>query len=168
MLATEAPFQAEVELPDGQRVVLHGYADRLELDHEGRVVVVDLKTGKDPVSGADLAVHPQLGLYQLAVEHGALDAARRARRAGPPPAESGGAELWQLAPGRRPAACGCSSSRPSSPTTTGTAPVERQLHGRRRRGCARSASRRAPGEPLLATATSRRLCPAQIAGTVLS
>ena len=35
-------------LPDGEQVALRGYADRLELDDDGRVVVVDLKTGKYP------------------------------------------------------------------------------------------------------------------------
>ena len=48
VLATEQDMRAEVTLPDGQRVVLTGYADRLEIDDAGRVVVVDLKTGKYP------------------------------------------------------------------------------------------------------------------------
>jgi len=67
LVATEVPLRAEVDLPDGQRVLLHGYADRLELDADGRVVVVDLKTGKTTPTQADIAEHPQLGLYQLAV-----------------------------------------------------------------------------------------------------
>ena len=52
---------------------LHGYADRLELDEDGRVVVVDLKTGKYPPTDQEVERHPQLGLYQLAVDHGAAD-----------------------------------------------------------------------------------------------
>ena len=44
-------MRAEVTLPDGQVVRLHGYADRLELDEDGRVVVVDLKTSKYPPTG---------------------------------------------------------------------------------------------------------------------
>ncbi len=62
-------------LPDGQVVRLHGYADRLELDEDGRVVVVDLKTGKYKPTGPEVERHSQLGLYQLAVDHGAADAA---------------------------------------------------------------------------------------------
>jgi superfamily I DNA/RNA helicase/RecB family exonuclease len=90
VLATEPQVRAEVTLPDGQVVRLHGYADRLELDENGRVVVVDLKTGKYPPSGPEVERHAQLGLYQLAVDHGAADAA--AGR----PVTSGGAELVQL------------------------------------------------------------------------
>ncbi len=90
VLATEPEVRAEVSLPDGQVVRLHGYADRLELDEEGRVVVVDLKTGKYSPSGPEVASHAQLGLYQLAVEHGAAD--ELAGR----PVTSGGAELVHL------------------------------------------------------------------------
>jgi RecB family exonuclease len=79
-----------VTLPDGQVVRLHGYADRLELDEDGRVVVVDLKTGKYLPTGPAVEQHSQLGLYQLAVDHGAADEA--AGR----PVRSGGAELVQL------------------------------------------------------------------------
>ena len=45
LLDTEAKFTAVVELTDGEQVCLTGYADRLELDADGRVVVVDLKSG---------------------------------------------------------------------------------------------------------------------------
>ncbi|WP_109510369.1 ATP-dependent helicase [Nocardioides speluncae] len=90
LIATEPKLRAEVKLPDGQIVRLHGYADRLELDEDGRVVVVDLKTGKYPPTSAEVAGHPQLGLYQLAVDHGAADeVAGREMLAG-------GAELVQL------------------------------------------------------------------------
>src|SRR5690606_24383357 len=54
VLATEQELSAEVTLPDGQRVRLHGFADRLEIDDDGRVVVVDLKTGKYPPADKDL------------------------------------------------------------------------------------------------------------------
>jgi superfamily I DNA/RNA helicase/RecB family exonuclease len=89
-LVSEGRISAQVTLPDGQSVSLHGYVDRLELDENGDVVVVDLKTGKYPPSGTSLPENPQLGLYQLAVDHGAADAA--AGRA----VRSGGAELIQL------------------------------------------------------------------------
>ena len=52
---------------------LFGYADRLELDADGRVVVVDLKTNKAAPTGPGVAKHVQLGVYQYAVDHGALD-----------------------------------------------------------------------------------------------
>jgi RecB family exonuclease len=52
--------------------------------------VVDLKTGKYPPSGPEVEKHPQLGLYQLAVDHGAAD--ELVGR----PVTSGGAELVQL------------------------------------------------------------------------
>ena len=53
--------------------VLAGRVDRLERDDEGRLVVIDLKTGKSQGQGrATSPQHPQLGAYQLAVEAGAL------------------------------------------------------------------------------------------------
>lgn len=95
VLAVEPKIRAEVQLPDGQVVRLHGYADRLELDEDGRVVVVDLKTGKYAPTGPEVQRHSQLGLYQLAVDHGAAD--EHLREAGMEgPGVSGGAELVQL------------------------------------------------------------------------
>ncbi|MGH3369969.1 MAG: RecB family exonuclease, partial [Nocardioidaceae bacterium] len=90
VLATEQRLTAEVTLPDGQLVRLHGYADRLELDEDGDVVVVDLKTSKYPPTDKDLGANPQLGLYQLAVDRGAVDDLLER------PGRSGGAELVQL------------------------------------------------------------------------
>jgi superfamily I DNA/RNA helicase/RecB family exonuclease len=52
--------------------VLNGRVDRLERDAEGRLVVVDLKTGKSKPKDTDMPTHPQLGAYQLAVESGAF------------------------------------------------------------------------------------------------
>ena len=92
LLATERELRAEVTLPDGQRIAVYGYADRLEIDDDGRVVVVDLKTGKYPPTNDEVREHPQLGLYQYAVANGAVDAlldepaVRRGCRAGPPAA----------------------------------------------------------------------------------
>lgn len=93
VIAVEPKMRAEVRLPDGQVVRLHGYADRLELDEDGRVVVVDLKTGKYAPTGPDVVRHSQLGLYQLAVDHGAADEHVPDRDG---PLSSGGAELVQL------------------------------------------------------------------------
>nr|WP_235505587.1 ATP-dependent DNA helicase [Arthrobacter sp. Leaf337] len=53
--------------PETRSAVLRGQVDRLEIDSEGRLVIVDLKTGKRQPSKADLARHPQLGSYQAAV-----------------------------------------------------------------------------------------------------
>jgi len=72
----------------GDDVVLRGRADRLERDADGGVVVVDLKTSKNPPKDKDLPTEPQLGVYQLAVREGAF----AAEHPGPP----GGAELVQL------------------------------------------------------------------------
>jgi superfamily I DNA/RNA helicase/RecB family exonuclease len=90
VVAVEPRMSAEVTLPDGQVVRLHGYADRLELDEDGRVVVVDLKTSKYAPADKDVQSHSQLGLYQLAVDRGAAD--ELVGR----PVTSGGAELVQL------------------------------------------------------------------------
>ena len=69
---------------------LRGFIDRLELDSDGRVHVVDLKTGKKAFSRDDLKEHAQLGTYQLAVRAGALDDQLPGRP------ETGGAELVLL------------------------------------------------------------------------
>ncbi len=71
--------------------VLRGQVDRLEIDAEGRLVIVDLKTGKRQPGKAELERHPQLGAYQAAVLAGGF--------AGPddgPPQLPGGAVLAQL------------------------------------------------------------------------
>lgn len=73
LLATEARFSAVVPMDDGTPVRLTGYADRVELDGSGQVVIVDLKTGRSKPSGPAVKGHTQLALYQLAVEAGALD-----------------------------------------------------------------------------------------------
>jgi RecB family exonuclease len=64
------------------RAEIRGTVDRLERDAEGRLVVVDLKTGASQPRAAELDRNAQLGVYQLAIEAG-----------GEP---SGGAELVQL------------------------------------------------------------------------
>jgi superfamily I DNA/RNA helicase/RecB family exonuclease len=83
-----------VEVLVGERAVLAGRVDRLERDADGRAVVVDLKTGSTKPSKADLARHPQLGVYQLAVALGAF-----AEQHGL--TEPGGAALLQLKTGKK-------------------------------------------------------------------
>ena len=85
VLATEQGFSTEIELGDGERVVLRGYADRLELDADGKVVIVDLKTGRRAPSGPEVQRNRQLALYQYAVDRGAVEGH-----------VTGGAELVQL------------------------------------------------------------------------
>jgi superfamily I DNA/RNA helicase/RecB family exonuclease len=91
LVGTEERFETVVELDSGEQVRLHGYADRVELDADGRVVVVDLKTQKSAPTGPGVQRHVQLGVYQYAVDHGAVD-----RLAPEGHAVSGGAELVQL------------------------------------------------------------------------
>ncbi|WP_025735728.1 ATP-dependent DNA helicase [Mycobacterium genavense] len=57
---------------DGGQVRLRGRVDRLERDGAGRLVIVDIKTGKTPVSKDDAQQHAQLAMYQLAVAEGLL------------------------------------------------------------------------------------------------
>lgn len=89
VVATEVPFEVPVAVPGGT-VTLRGFMDRVELDADGRVHVVDLKTGKTAPKRKDVAEHPQLGTYQLAVREGALDGRLEGRPS------VGGAELVML------------------------------------------------------------------------
>jgi superfamily I DNA/RNA helicase/RecB family exonuclease len=88
LVDTEIGFDVPVEV-EGVTVRLRGFMDRVELDEDGRVHVVDLKTGKSAPAKKDLETHPQLGTYQLAVREGALDGRVETR-------EVGGAELVML------------------------------------------------------------------------
>ncbi|WP_182523946.1 ATP-dependent helicase [Nocardioides dongkuii] len=158
VIGTEHPIRAEVKLPDGQRVLLHGYADRLEVDDDGRVVVIDLKTSKYAPSGEEVRVHPQLGLYQLAIEQGAVDDLV-------PDAEPGGAELWQLRHEAR-AKLKVQRQEPQPADDDGVRPVEHQLM---------AAAAAVRDEVLPARPGShcehcdfQVLCPAKSSGTVLS
>jgi superfamily I DNA/RNA helicase/RecB family exonuclease len=54
------------------RAKVRGQVDRLELYPDGRVMIVDLKTGATNITGEDARKHSQLGLYQLAFENGAF------------------------------------------------------------------------------------------------
>jgi superfamily I DNA/RNA helicase/RecB family exonuclease len=89
VLGAEQRFESTVDV-DGRPVRLTGFADRLEVDDAGRVVVVDFKSARTAPTGPAVAGNLQLALYQYAVDTGALDAT-----AGRPVA-SGGAELVQL------------------------------------------------------------------------
>ncbi|MFB9235280.1 ATP-dependent helicase [Plantactinospora siamensis] len=72
LLAIEQEFAVRLDDPV-RPVELTGRVDRLEVDEQGRLVVIDLKTGRTTaVAAADLAEHPQLAGYQAAVEAGAF------------------------------------------------------------------------------------------------
>nr|WP_202490066.1 ATP-dependent DNA helicase [Streptomyces sp. SID8381] len=92
-VASEHTF--DVTLTAGEHQVrIRGSMDRVEADGEGRAYVVDFKTGKQAPTGAEVARHPQLAVYQLAVREGAVDEAFDGVRP-----EPGGAELVQLRQG---------------------------------------------------------------------
>ncbi|MET9923664.1 MULTISPECIES: ATP-dependent DNA helicase [unclassified Streptomyces] len=88
--ASEHDF--DVTLEAGEYAVrIRGSMDRVEEDAEGRAYVVDFKTGKSAPTKDEVATHPQLAVYQLAVREGAVDEVFDGRRP-----EPGGAELVQL------------------------------------------------------------------------
>ena len=95
LVAVEQPVR--LDLPGGELeraaggLQLRGRVDRLEVDADGRPVVVDVKTGKVALSSRAAAEHPQLAIYQLAA---ALGAFGRLLEPGAPP---GGARLVYLA-----------------------------------------------------------------------
>ncbi|MFF2065193.1 ATP-dependent helicase [Streptomyces sp. NPDC058200] len=88
--ATEHGFDVTLEA-GAYEVRIRGSMDRVEQDAEGRAYVVDFKTGKQAPTKDEVAHHPQLAVYQLAVREGALDEVFDGRRP-----EPGGAELVQL------------------------------------------------------------------------
>jgi superfamily I DNA/RNA helicase/RecB family exonuclease len=89
LLGTEVEFSTEIDLgPD--RVRLTGVADRVERDPDGRIRIIDFKTGRSQPAAVDVALQDQLGAYQLAVAQGAF-----AHVAGPD-ARPAGAELVYL------------------------------------------------------------------------
>ncbi|MGY5124450.1 ATP-dependent helicase [Streptomyces nigrescens] len=72
-------------------VRIRGSMDHVSQDTQGRAYVVDFKTGKQKPTGPEVARHPQLAVYQLAVREGAVDDAFDGRTP-----EPGGAELVHL------------------------------------------------------------------------
>ena len=69
---TEVGTEVEVEGMVAPGVRVRGRIDRLERDNAERLVIVDVKTGKSPVTKDDAQRHAQLAMYQLAVAEGVL------------------------------------------------------------------------------------------------
>jgi len=156
-VATEVPFEATVSA-GGREVVLTGRIDRVEVDRDGRVHVVDFKTGKNPPAAGDLPRHPQLGVYQLAVRSGALHGVDGV---GDPPV-TGGAELVHLRCGVKDGGPKTQTQAPLESDDDGTTWIERLLA---------DAVARIVGESFPATPSDacdrcayQRCCPAQPAG----
>jgi RecB family exonuclease len=158
VLATEHRLRAEVPLPNGVVVRITGFADRLEIDADGNVVVVDLKTGKYPPTDKDLPSNAQLGLYQLAVDHGAVDDLV-------PSARSGGAELVQLRKEVRGEAK-VQRQPPQQPGDDGCTTVETQLMSAA--AVIRSERLVARAGPHCEQCGFQAMCPIKGTGTVLS
>ncbi|HHV19991.1 MAG TPA: ATP-dependent helicase [Propionibacterium sp.] len=71
VLGVEVPFAVQIDVA-GDRVVLTGSVDRLEVSPAG-LHVVDFKTGRTIPDRRSVATHEQLGVYQLAASAGAFD-----------------------------------------------------------------------------------------------
>lgn len=85
-VGVEVDVDGVLDTRDGTGVRLRGRVDRMERDGLGRLVIVDVKTGKSPVSKDDAQRHAQLAAYQLAVAEGLV----------PDGDEPGGARLVYL------------------------------------------------------------------------
>lgn len=68
LVGAESRFTLEID-----NVVVRGSIDRVELAHDGSVVIVDLKTGTPVTARSKIDEHPQLSAYQLAYADGILD-----------------------------------------------------------------------------------------------
>jgi RecB family exonuclease len=89
LVGSEVDFS--VLLPDEEKpgVQVKGRMDRIEQDGDGKIRVIDLKTGRTVPTKPALERHVQLAIYQRAI------ASRQLKLLGED-AESGGAELVQL------------------------------------------------------------------------
>jgi len=81
LFAVEAKFHKEIG-----RAIFNGSVDRVEIDAQGRVYIVDLKSGASDVTKDAAQEHKQLAGYQLAIYEESFTEIK-------PGGESGGAEL---------------------------------------------------------------------------
>lgn len=93
-LAVEAPFELDL-LVDGRPVTMVGAVDRLERLPDGRLQVIDFKTGRALPTRNEVAGMDQLGIYQLAVEAGGFE-----EIAGPGAGCAGASVVYLRHPGR--------------------------------------------------------------------
>jgi len=119
----------------------------------------DLPTGNYPPTDQDLPATPQLGLYPLAVEHGAVD--HLPGHTGAP----GGAELVQLRKSAR-GSVKVQTQPPQEPDAEGVRAVERQLMGAV--AAVRTETFEARAGDHCRRCAFQTLCPVKGAGTVLS
>ena len=101
LIGSEVGFDFTIPLGENG-IHLRGSFDRVEVDVNGAIHIVDLKTQRAAESKEKIATHQQLGLYQLAVQQGVLGELPEDVRlsaalppAGTPPTV-GGAELVLL------------------------------------------------------------------------
>ena len=79
-IAVEHEFSVTIPLThgpdedDAETILVRGAIDRVEITADGRVRLIDFKTARNLPSADAVESDPQLGMYQLAVRHGALDA----------------------------------------------------------------------------------------------
>ncbi|MGW1376791.1 ATP-dependent helicase [Streptomyces sp. NPDC002446] len=71
-VATEHGFDVALQA-GAYQVRIRGSMDHVSRDAQGTAYVVDFKTGKQKPTGPEVARHPQLAVYQLAVREGAVD-----------------------------------------------------------------------------------------------
>lgn len=84
VLGVEVPFSVRLQV-SGRTVELNGKVDRLQVV-DGRLRVVDLKTGRKLLRPREVVDHPQLGVYQLAASLGGFEEQAPGVRAVAPPA----------------------------------------------------------------------------------
>ncbi|MGY1813499.1 ATP-dependent helicase [Blastococcus sp. SYSU D00820] len=106
LLAAEEDFDVTVG-----RARIRGQVDRLERDSDGRLVVVDLKTGKS--AAREIDTHGQLAAYQVAIAAGAF---------GDHGSTPGGAALLQVGSGAK-------AKEQHQPPLPADAPVEQTWAG---------------------------------------
>lgn len=150
-VGAEVPFAVEVG-----RARLAGRVDRVERDREGRLRVVDYKTGGSAPTKAELAEHPQLGTYQVAVEAGGFAALGQV---------SGGAAIVNLGKATNPS----NNVMPQAPTSAAKDPGwARRLVAETAEGMAAATFVARPDEGrVCGTCPVRSACPARDEGMML-
>lgn len=72
LLGTEVKFQVPLSIGDLD-LQMRGTVDRLERESDGRLRIIDFKTGHSAIDKKSVPGHEQLGFYQLAAQLGAFD-----------------------------------------------------------------------------------------------